>query len=145
MSQLSNGISKRVSTGILGAIAVALTFGAVQFASGRDLSKQDIKQVSLQDSASAATINREAKADRAARPAGPVMPTNTISFRLNGLSDTSVLVRMPVTPEASKGAAAPLLTKTGLTKSGRTTLACEPVVSVLTEVAKHLQPGRCVT
>jgi hypothetical protein len=145
MSQLSNGISKRVSTGILGAIAVALTFGAVQFASGRDLAKQDIKQASWQDSTSAATINREAKADRAGRPAGPVMPTNTISFRLNDLSDTSVLVRMPVAPEASKGAAAPVLTKSGLTKSGRTTLACEPVVSVLTEVAKHLQPGRCVT
>jgi hypothetical protein len=25
------------------------------------------------------------------------------------------------------------------------TVACEPVVSVLTEVAKQLQPGRCVT
>jgi len=24
-------------------------------------------------------------------------------------------------------------------------VACEPVVSMLTEIAKHLQPGRCVT
>jgi hypothetical protein len=32
-------------------------------------------------------------------------------------------------------------------KSGgqKTAVACEPVVSVLTEVAKLLQPGRCVT
>jgi hypothetical protein len=30
-------------------------------------------------------------------------------------------------------------------KPGKTAVACEPVVSVLTEVAKLLQPGRCVT
>ena len=29
--------------------------------------------------------------------------------------------------------------------SRRQMVACEPVVSVLTEVAKQLQPGRCVT
>ena len=29
--------------------------------------------------------------------------------------------------------------------SRKTAVACEPVVSVLTEVAKLLQPGRCVT
>jgi hypothetical protein len=28
---------------------------------------------------------------------------------------------------------------------GRPTIACEPMVSSLTEVAKLLQPGRCVT
>jgi hypothetical protein len=27
----------------------------------------------------------------------------------------------------------------------KATAACEPVVSVLTEVAKRLQPGRCIT
>jgi hypothetical protein len=34
-----------------------------------------------------------------------------------------------------------------VTKSGKRklTVACEPVVSVLTEVAKQLEPGRCVT
>jgi len=34
-----------------------------------------------------------------------------------------------------------------VTKPGdrKMTVACEPVVSVLTEVAKLLQPGRCVT
>jgi hypothetical protein len=52
----------QLSRGIFGAIAIALTFGAVQFASGRDLSE------GRQDSAGtpAATINRAAKADRAA-------------------------------------------------------------------------------
>jgi hypothetical protein len=35
----------------------------------------------------------------------------------------------------------------GLTKPGdrKLRVACEPVVSTLTEVAKLLQPGRCVT
>jgi hypothetical protein len=28
---------------------------------------------------------------------------------------------------------------------GKPLVACEPSVSVLTEVAKHLEPGRCVT
>ncbi len=71
------------------------------------------------------------------------MRTQTISLRLNGLSDTSVLVRWPIAGDAhglSPGPAA-------LTRSGgdKPVVACEPVVSVLTEVAKQLQPGRCVT
>jgi hypothetical protein len=34
---------------------------------------------------------------------------------------------------------------TSFAKPGDRKVACEPVVSVLTEVAKQLQPGRCVT
>ncbi len=66
----------------------------------------------------------------------------TISLQLNGLADTSVLVRVPVAQAARSGASAPSWTKSG---DGKRTVACEPVVSVLTEVAKQLQPGRCVT
>jgi hypothetical protein len=138
MSKLSNGISRRVSTGICGAIGLALTFGAVQFASGRDLGK-DVAKAEL---VSAPGINRDAKADRAARAAGPATPMKTISFRLNGLPDTSVLLRMPVAGEAANGAAVVPAPAKSL---GKPTLACEPVVSVLTEVAKRLQPGRCIT
>jgi hypothetical protein len=29
--------------------------------------------------------------------------------------------------------------------NGKMTVACEPAVSVLTEIAKQLAPGRCVT
>ena len=29
--------------------------------------------------------------------------------------------------------------------AGKSMVACEPMVSVLTEIAKQLQPGRCVT
>jgi hypothetical protein len=134
MSQPSKGISK----GILAAVAVTLTLGAAQFASGRDLS------VGQQDPATSpeATINRLAKADRAARVAGPVLQTQTISLRLDALSATSVLVRIPLAQEARNGAAArPIVTS----PNRKMTVACEPVVSVLTEVARQLEPGRCVT
>lgn len=136
MSKLSSGISRRVSTGIYGAIGLALTFGAVQFASGRDLGKDIAKAAST----GAPGINREAKADRAVSPTGPSARMKTISFRLNGLPDTSVLLRLPVGGEAANGAA-----PAALKAPGKPTLACEPVVSVLTEVAKQLQPGRCIT
>ena len=123
--------------GILTASAVALTLGAAQFASGRDLSGGQ------QDQASAAepAINRAAKADRAARAAGPASPTQTISLRLDGLSDTSVLVRIPVAQAARNGAARSITTS----PDRKLTVACEPVVSVLTEAARQLPPGRCVT
>ena len=87
-----------------------------------------------------ARINRTAKADRAARVGGPVGQTQTISLRLNGLADTSVLVRVPVAREARSGAPASLLSGRQRANGG-----LRAAVSVLTEVAKQLQPGRCVT
>src|SRR5437879_278937 len=79
-------------------------------------------------------------------------PTQTISLRLDALSDTSVLVRLPAAKPAGQEArngppAPPAPSAPAVTKSGdrKMTVACEPVVSVLTEVAKLLQPGRCVT
>ena len=139
---LSKATSSGISKGVFGVIALSLTFGAV--ASGRDLGRRDasgqINSTQINSTEASAAVNRTAKADRAPRVAGPAAQTQTVSLRrLNGLADTSVLIRMPV---ARAGAPASLLIKSG---SGKTTLACEPVVSVLTEVAKRLQPGRCVT
>lgn len=120
--------------------AAALTFGAVQFASGRDLSAGLQEVVHKQADASRSAVNRSAKADRAAGAAELGMQMQTISIQLNGFSDTSFLVRI------AKGArttpAAPLLTSPS---DGKLTVACEPVVSILSEVVKQLQPGRCVT
>jgi len=139
----------QLSRGIFAAIAVSLTCGAVQFAAGRDLSqgRQDTPQTAID-----ITINRAAKADRAARVAASAVPTQTISLRLDALSDTSVLVRVPAAKEAGQAArngppAPPAASPPTVTKYGdrKMTVACEPVVSVLTEVAKLLQPGRCVT
>src|SRR5258708_470245 len=127
----------KIFPGILGAIAVTLSFGAAQLASGSDLHR-------LQQSvapAAEATVNREAKADRADAPATAVK-SQTISVRVDGLADTSILVRVPVArKEASSAPAAPVVSSKPMAR----TVACEPVVSVLTEVAKQLQPGRCVT
>ncbi len=131
----------QLSTGILGVSAVALTFGAVQFASGRDL---PAPQPNFQQGSAApeAAINRLAKADRVVRAAAPATPTQTISLRLDGLSATSFLIRVPLALEARTTSRPPAVAKSGGRKPA---IACEPVVSVLTEVAKQLQPGRCIT
>jgi hypothetical protein len=133
MSQLSRGLFAAVAVSALCGVG-----GAVQFAAGRDLSGFAQNPPATLE----ASINRAAKADRAARVPGAAMQTRTISLPLYGLSDTSVLIRIPVAREARNGPAAPVVIKSG---DRKLTVACEPVVSVLTEVAKRLQPGRCVT
>jgi len=132
----------QLSRGIFAAIAVSLTCGAVQFASGRDLSRGQQESVGTPEkTATDININRAAKADRAAGVAGSGVPTQTISLRQDVLSDTSVLIRIPVA-QARKGSSTPAVTRSG---DRKLTVACEPVVSILTEVAKQIQPGRCVT
>jgi hypothetical protein len=138
MSQLSRGIFAAIAVSLMCGVG-----GAVQFAAGHDLSGPALNS----SETSEASINRAAKADRAARLPEGAMRTRTVSVRLYGLSDTSVVVRIPVAREARNGPSAPLVTKSGDRKSGdrKLTVACEPVVSVLTEIARQLQPGRCVT
>jgi hypothetical protein len=128
----------QTSRGIFGAIAISLTLGAIPFAAGRDLTggPQDTAGTPASD------INRAAKADREAGVKASAEPTRTILLRLDSLSDTSVLVRIPVAREARSNSSAPLLTKPSDRKM---TVACDPMVSTLTEVASQLQPGRCVT
>jgi hypothetical protein len=124
---------------ILAALAITAGFGAVQFASGHDLTNG----WQLAATAPAADINRAAKADRVVLRAAPGQ-TETITIRRVGLEDTSVVVRVPVqapvVQEVRNPPASPA--RPGASKM---TVACEPPVSVLTEVAKLLQPGRCVT
>jgi hypothetical protein len=135
MSQFSNGI--------FGLLAATATFGAIQFASGSDLdsTRGETRQVQIVESA----VNRAAKADRIAPGSAAVLST-TLSFQTDSLAATSVLVRLPAKPvkvETVSNGPAPVSIRQ--IPARRSTLACEPVVSVLTEVAKHLQPGRCVT
>jgi hypothetical protein len=124
-------------TGILAAAAVSLTFGAVQFASGHDLT------VGLATPAAPATaaVNRAAKTDRAAVLPEATVATRTISIHVDRAPDTSVLVRMPLGNQARSTPPASLLRS----KESKNAVACEPSVSVLTEIAKSLQPGRCIT
>src|ERR1700738_1000855 len=128
----------QLSRGVFAAIAVSLTLSAVPLALGRDLSG------GVQDpqGTPATAVNRAAKVDRAAGVARPDIRTRTISLRLNGHADMSVLVRIPVAQATQGHSSVPTLLKSGERK---VTVACEPVVSVLTEVAKLLPPGRCVT
>ena len=127
---------------LFGVAAIALTLGAIPLAAGRDLAGDVFNRSQVSPGTSAATINRATKGDRAGSVVRSDVPMRTISLRLNGLSDTSVLIRMPVTQESRPSSFAPSWTKSGNDKRA---VACEPVVSVLTEVAKQLQPGRCVT
>ena len=131
-----------LSKAVFGAIALSLTLGAGQFASGHDLARS---QQALNDSP-VTPINRSAKTDRASGIAGSAEQTQTISLRPESLSDTSVLVRIPIArkPETdARNGSAPSLFQSGDRR--KATVACEPMVSVLTEVAKQLAPGRCVT
>ncbi|WP_375412742.1 hypothetical protein [uncultured Bradyrhizobium sp.] len=89
-----------------------------------------------------AAVNRQAKADRGGAPA-IILKSQTVSVNVDGISDTSILLRVPVgaSREEARNAPAPVVNNQPVAR----TVACEPVVSVLTEVARQLQPGRCVT
>jgi hypothetical protein len=128
----------QILKGILATLAVSATFGAVQLASGHDLTGGREPAATPP----AGEINRSGKADRVAFKASP-SPTETVTIRSVNLPDTSVVVRIPVAEmPASQVRNRPEPSKPGTTKRA---IACEPPVSVLTEVAKLLQPGRCVT
>jgi hypothetical protein len=146
-----------IRRGILGAVAVTLSLGAAQFAFGEDFTV-GMRTSGIPDQA----IDRSGKTDRAPLLAEPVAPTQTISIHVDRVPGTSVLVRIPVARDgqggkdqgraaqgsaanptaAPEGNAAPAAQRA---KDPRKTIACEPVVSVLTDIAKHLQPGRCIT
>jgi hypothetical protein len=140
----------QLSKGIFGTIAVSLTLGtlgAVQLAAGRDLAAIQNPAGNSEAVNTFAAINRAAKADRADGAVGSTAaPMRTISLRQDVLTDTSVLIRLPVTRGTGKVARnnvpAPAVVKPQARKA---TVACEPPVSVLTEVAKRLEPGRCIT
>jgi hypothetical protein len=118
-------------------VAAAATLGAVQLAFGHDLADR-WQGVSEQP---AHFVNRTAKADRLVAPKPAAVATRTVSMRLNDLADTSVLLRVPVAVAAGNARPSILLRQ----QARKPAIACEPMVSSLTEVAKLLQPGRCVT
>ena len=128
-----------IHKGILSAVAIALTCGASQFAAGEDLT------VGMRTTqAPEQGVNRAAKTDRAAIAVDAVAPTKTVAIHVDRLPATSILVRIPARHEASGNAtpAAPVQVKSGASKPD---IACEPVVSVLSDMAKRLPPGRCIS
>lgn len=143
-----------MASGTLGAVAAVLALGAVHLdvsaASDRFGTAQrgdaSVAALARAGEAIAVNVDRSAKGDREAtmQPAGGL----TLSFKVPSLPDTSVVMRMPAGEAADALRRAPASTtgtSKGSSSAGQRPVACEPVVSVLTAVAKQLQPGRCVT
>ena len=130
---------------IFAALAAVSALGAVQVASVEASSGPTLADrfQALGEPAGAAGINRTAKGDRDAN-IPQAQPARTVLLKVDSLADTSVLVRIPVQKDARNAPPAQPAAKPAGEKSKRI-VACEPPVSVLTEVAKLLQPGRCVT
>ena len=129
----------KLSNGIFGLVVASAAFGAVQLASGSDLSSQrgDARQTGQSEPVTS-LVNRDTKGDRVS--VSRITPGKTLSFQTESLSGTSVLLRLPAAPvETARNAPVPRSTR------HQAMLACEPVVSVLTVIAKQLPPGRCVT
>ncbi len=135
----------KIGKAIFGAAAITLSLGAAELASGHDVAGS----LRALTATPYTTINRAAKADRAPAAAAVTAPTQTISLRLEALSNTSILIRVPPAYRARSDARDPSRSQRPVLPDKSTqrklTVACEPVVSTLTEVAKLLQPGRCVT
>ncbi len=143
-----------MASGTLGAVAAVLALGAVHLeAAGNDalgpVQRGDAGVITPARAgageAIVTNVDRSAKGDRetTVSPAGGL----TISFRLPGLPDTSVMMRVPSGQAADALRKAPAST-TGSGKgssAGSRPIACEPVVSVLAAAAKQLDVGRCIT
>jgi len=137
-------------------IAVSVGVGAIQLASGRENLDTSVSadrgvsaplvipSLSLRNTATA--VNRAAKSDRAGGSVSTSQTQRTIMLRLEGIPDTSVLMQIPtqMAPKAQEALDRPAFSSAPRS-TGKPMIACEPVVSVLTEVARRLQPGRCLT
>jgi hypothetical protein len=144
----------KVSSLVVGVVSGAAMFGAIQYASGNDLSGSSLRGTLTERDTAISTasftpaVNRTAKGDRDTTPA-KLDPGQTLSFHVHGLTDTSVLLRLAGSAPAPKAQQdKPASTKAippADIKPRKATVACEPPVSMLTEVARSLQPGRCVT
>lgn len=134
-----------MASGILGVAAAFLALGAVhlEVAAGNDLLGPSMTVAARTDvSATLMNVDRSAKGDRAAAvsPAGGT----TLSYNVPGTPDASIMMRVPAGAAADALRKSPVSTGKG-SSAGTRPVACEPVVSVLTDVAKQLAPGRCVT
>ncbi|HLJ00609.1 MAG TPA: hypothetical protein VKT76_12905 [Bradyrhizobium sp.] len=151
-------------------VALSLISGAAQLAMGRDLNRdlgrnfsrnlnhslpampfyaarsEQVESDQLRSLPSSSSgdgsikVNRGAKANRMAGPLGSPARTKTVQLRLEGLSNTSFLLRVPIANIDSPSSHSP-----NQPAARKPMVACEPLVSILTEAARQLQPGRCVT
>jgi hypothetical protein len=136
------------SLGFLSTAAALISlFGGLhlQIASGRALDRFVPDDASLRTATTVAAlaVNRDAKSDR-----GDISSNSeegrTIVFQHPSLQSTTVALHLWETVNAVKKAPAPKHGKPAVDKN-RPAIACESAVSVLTEVAKQVEVGRCVT
>jgi hypothetical protein len=135
-------------------VAAALTVAAAPFAMGGELPAWLVRSgivtaaepVPLGSDA-VNLVERAGKSDRATVARSSVDST-TFSIQPNSLSNTSVLVRIVNYKSDRRIGPATEKPATRLQPAGKASKprgACEAVVSMLTEVAKQLAPGRCIT
>lgn len=132
-------------------IAAALTVAAAPFAMGGELPAWLVRTPVMASAATPAMVGypvnnvaRGGKSDRAAVVRTGV-ESQTFSIQPSGLNGTSVLVRIVSQKPDRRVNEKPATQLQPRSKTSRPRAACEPVVSMLTEVAKRLEPGRCVT
>lgn len=129
----------QLASGILGAAAATLAFSTVHLEIS---AKGEQGQAAMVRADAVPQVERAGKGDRLIAPS--VQGQNlTISFRLPGV-DSSVMMRvlLPAGGSATDHKVAPPADRAS---TGKRMVACEPSVSVLTPVAKLLQPSRCIT
>lgn len=130
----------QLASGILGAAAATLAFSTVHLEVS---AKGDQgQQAAMVRTDAVPQIERAGKGDRLTTPSVPGQNL-TVSFRLPG-ADSSVMMRvlLPASGSATDHKASPPADRAS---TGKRMVACEPSVSVLTSVAKLLQPSRCIT
>lgn len=128
--------------------AAVLTIAAAPFAVSGELPAWLMRSSAAATTASAGgqinVVERAGKSDRA-----EVIPTDfasrTFSITPSGMEGTSILVRVVSRKPDRPADAKPATQLQPPRKSVWPRSACEPVVSPLTEVAKQLAPGRCIT
>jgi hypothetical protein len=116
--------------------ALALVGGLhLEIASGQALSPE-LRDGDARNAATMSVVqydvNRSAKSDRREIKVGGAGEMTAVSNYLSTPATTvAIRIKPPVKPRPAK--------------KEKQLVACEGVVSALTEVAKQLQPGRCVT
>lgn len=140
-------ILTRFSSSVLGvaAASLALSGAHLEMASGNDLGPfgGGRGDAALIAPGAAPEINRAAKGDRDIVTAPSRQLLRTVSIQVDQLAHTSVLIRVPADHVRGDNTPAPAARPTK--PSARKMIACEPLVSGLTEVAKILDSGRCIT
>lgn len=138
----------KISNGFFGLLAVSTAFGVTQFASGSDLGSDSVQTLkdAIENESVVTVVNRDAKSDQSEIVKTSSGSPQTLTFQLRGGSNISFLVRLPaVSAPIETARSNPSLNSVQPATRRHALLACEPVVSILTSIAKQLPSGRCVT